>query len=100
MLITELDENFAAQRTTRKYPYLELTNVTDVLPVVLPLLREGDCPLHATFEGVERKLCNILLSAIEIQRLLIVSELVYHKSATDCISIKSVSDVFTNGVGL
>lgn len=100
MLISELDENFAAKRTARKYPYLELVNVTDVLPVILPLLREGDCPLHATFEGVERKLSNVLLSAIEIQRLLVVSELVYHKSATERVSIKSVSDVFTNGVGL
>lgn len=100
MLIQELDENFATPRTARKYPYLEILTVSDVLPVILPLLRKGDLPLHATFEGVERKLGEVLPSAIEMKYLLTASELVYHKSESEGIPIKKVADVFEKGIGL
>lgn len=95
-----LNATFANKKVDKPYPNLEVVTIGVALPVVLPLLQQGDLPVIGTYQGVERMLGSIDPEATNIFKLLKATKLIYNKSASEHYEINEASDIFEAGVGL
>ena len=83
---------FSARKVSLSTPYLEITNLTDVTPLVLNSLEEGTMSLVATYQGTTRVLKKISLSAYNVDKLIrINSKLIMHTDTCDK-SIENIID--------
>ena len=77
-------EAFSARKVSLSKPYLEITNLTDVTPLVVNSLEEGTMSLVATYQGTTRVLKKISLSAYNADKLIrINSKLIVHTDTCD-----------------
>lgn len=83
-----------------QYPALEVLDIDQALPIILPSIESGTLPLIGTLNGVTRQLATIDGSALNISKLLAISRLVYHDKPGHTESITTIEDVFTIGVGV
>lgn len=85
-------ESFGKKQLQLSYPYIEVTNLNDTTPLIVPILEEGEMPLVAEYKGSRRILKRISMSAYNIDKLLrIKSGIVLHKEIGD-VSVSSVRE--------
>lgn len=63
-------DQFGKQRSKLDYPYLEILEVNDVLPLVVGALEKGDMQVIAKHNGVNKIIGRISLSAYNIDKLI------------------------------
>lgn len=100
MQIETLNENYTNKKISMHYPALEVLEIDQALPVILPSIESGNLPLIGTMNGVTRQLATIDSSALNISKLLAISKLVYHTELGHTEVIATIEDIFTIGVGL
>jgi len=86
-------EKFSSKESTLTYPYFELLNLNDVVPLTVSALDKGDIPLIGHHKDMTKILCRISSSAFNVSKLLRVQlTLIYHKSESESFTLKNVLD--------
>ena len=89
----KIDVDALRSRTIdRPYPNFHISKLNNTVPIVISSLEEGDVPLLGTLNGTTKILKRISNSAININRLLRVTEVEYHKDANNFRNMKSIED--------
>lgn len=84
-------EGFGKTRTGMKYPSIRLPVINETLPIIISALEEGSVPLIAEYNGQRRIVCNISLSAFNVDKLLRTQDvIIYEKDCGTSIECKSV----------
>lgn len=91
--IQSLDRNITNKKISMPYPHIKVTDVSDVLALVIPSLDKGDLPIICEFEGVTRQVGSIRKSAVVIKHLMDISGVVYCKSEDLQVPIKSMESL-------
>lgn len=88
-----LNRDLTNEKISLEYPYVEVTNPSDALALVLLSLDEGDLPIICISNGTKRRLRCIRKSARLLMYLLSVSPLVYVKGPEERVDLKGVYDI-------
>ena len=77
---------------SRPYPNLVIKDLNKCLPVIVSSLKEGDLSLLCTFKGVTKEIKKISNSAININYLLSITDLEFHKSPEEKVDITNITE--------
>lgn len=84
---------FTERKCQSKYPYIELQEINNTLPLVLSILEAGDLQVIAIYKEKRRVVGNISASAYNIVKLLgTQGRVLYHKGAEQVYDIRDVID--------
>lgn len=74
------------------YPHIKITDLNKCVPVVVSALDEGELPLVGTLNGVTKIVKKISNSALNIQKLIRVTDIEVAISSTDSREINTILD--------
>ena len=84
---------FSKPKVTVGYPYFQIADLSEVTPVVVPLLEQGEIPLISEYNGKRVVLARISESAYNVWRLLRThSGLVFCKDENTSVTIEDIED--------
>ena len=90
-------QELTQRRTNASYPNFLLPTLNASVPVVVRTLEKGDLQLVVQHEGKEKVVTTISPSAYNVDKLLrTTSQLIYRKSETEVIEVKSITDYLSN----
>lgn len=64
-----------SRKTSMPYPHVKLTELNRCIPVVISSLEKGDVPVLGTLNGVTKIVANMSKSALNINKLIKVSNI-------------------------
>ena len=86
-------DQFGKQKSKLGYPYLEILEFNDVLPLVVGVLEKGDMQVVAKHNEVNKIIGRISLSAYNIDKLIRTKQVLrLHKDEDNNAVITSVQD--------
>lgn len=90
----EVDVNsFRNNKVVRTYPYIEILEFNDTLPLVLQTMESGRVQIQATHKGVTKIVGSISHSAYNIDKLLRTNQKIQLWLTKDkCVQISSVQE--------
>lgn len=90
-IVTDID--FTPKTVQLTYPSLELEDLSEVTPLVIGLLQEGDIPVVGVYNGKRKVIARISPSACNVDKILRTHNSVYvRESETDKCFIRDVRD--------
>lgn len=89
----ELSTTTANPHIDMPYPHLEIKELNDAITLVISGLEEGDLPLITTYEGDVYKVASINKSALTLNKLVRVTDVVYHKTSTEQNVLRTALDI-------
>lgn len=86
-------DGFSSRKSKIEYPYVEVVDINETLPLVVKALESGDIPLVGNYKGVTRMISKIDATAFNLDKILRTQGLIlYHKSEDEQIEIRSIVD--------
>lgn len=86
-------DNFSKRKTSITYPNFVLRGMTEVTPVVVPLLDEGEVPVISEYNGKKVVVARMTESAYNVWKLLRTHEAIsYNPNETESYEIRSIKD--------
>lgn len=85
-------EELRSKTVSTPYPHIKIKDLNRCVPLVVNALEEGDTPLLGTFKGTTKIIKSISNSAINISKLLRVTELDVVFSEDDSCEVSCVLD--------
>lgn len=90
---TYLDvDSLRSRATSIPYPHINIVDLNKCVPVVVSALEEGDIPLLGTFKGTTKIVKSISNSALNIYKLIRVTEIEVVFNEEDVCPVSSVLD--------
>lgn len=74
------------------YPYLEIMEMSNCIPLVVRALETGEIPLVGSLGETTKIVKKITLKSIEINKLLRVTNLKFHINSDEVRDIKNVNE--------
>lgn len=91
---SKLDVDALRSRSvTTPYPHIKIiSELNFCVPAVVSALEDGECPLLGTLNGTTKIIKNISKSALNIHKLIRVTDIAIALSPDDIREIKSIED--------
>lgn len=88
----ELDvDKFRSRFVDMVYPCIRIDDLNDTTPLLVDFLESGEVPVMATYKGVSKVVCNISLSAYNIDKILRThNEVFFLKQPGDEVQIRNI----------
>lgn len=89
----ELSTTTANPKIDMPYPCLEIKELNDAITLIISGLEQGDLPVLATYEDDVYQVASISKSALTINKLVRVVEVIYHKTSAEQNVLRTALDI-------
>lgn len=93
VVLEELNEDIATPHSSLRYPYVYLSEVKEVLGLIVPLLQPGELQIVVYSNNENREIGSVRKSILELNKLLRVCKFEI-RTETEVYKISKVTDLF------